>query len=191
MGAFSSVLPPCPPLLCAMGPVGRLLPLHAGGLWGLSPSSLPSWDHRDGGRVLPTLCQPWGCLSLISDCVIRECLIFLLALRGSLPGFNSGRGLTLFSRLQGWCSFCREVSWLPSRGCWLGMEMGVNKFGRKKPQHFGVGAFVLRVGSEAALGAPYPHFTTPSFILVSSHPLSWCPPVLYPRVFGSPPSAAP
>lgn len=36
--------------------------------------------------------RPWGCQSEISDCVIRERLIFLLALRGFGPGFNPGQG---------------------------------------------------------------------------------------------------
>lgn len=171
----------------------RLLPLHAGGLWGSTPSSLPPWDHRDGGRVVPTLCWPWGCPSLISDCVIRECLIFLLALRGPFPGFNPGRGPTLFSRLQGWCSFCRAVSCLPSHGCLAGMEMGANKFGKKKKNNVLELVHLCSgwVGSKAALGALCPHFPAPSLILAAPHPLSWRPPVLYPHVFGSPPSAAP
>lgn len=160
----------------------RLLPLHAGGLWGSTPSSLPPWDHRDGGRVVPTLCWPWGCPSLISDCVIRECLIFLLALRGPFPGFNPGRGPTLFSRLQGWCSFCRAVSCLPSRGCLAGMEMGANKFGKKKKTTFWSWCICARGG-----WAPKQLWVL--FVLISQpHPLSWRPPIPYP---GGPPSFIP
>lgn len=54
-----------------------------------APASVPEPILHRGTTVMAAvswLCcagvgRPRGCLSLISDCVIRECLIFLLALR--------------------------------------------------------------------------------------------------------------
>lgn len=108
-GAFSPSAPCTLPAPSAspvpLGP-GRAAPSpHAGKgetsvLRGSGAGALPALGSPHGTTVTAAASsprragvgRPWGCPSEISDCVIRERLIFLLALRGFGPGFNPGQG---------------------------------------------------------------------------------------------------
>lgn len=108
LGAFSPSAPRTPPAPSAspvpLGP-GRAAPSPRPGkgktvLRGSGAGAPPALGSPHGTTVPAAASsprragvgRPWGCRSEISDCVIRECLIFLLALRGFGPGFNPGQG---------------------------------------------------------------------------------------------------
>lgn len=162
LGAFSPSAPCTPPAPSAspvpLGP-GRAAPSpHPGKgktvLRGSGAGAPPALGSPHGTTVPAAASsprragvgRPWGCRSEISDCVIRECLIFLLALRGFSPGFNPGQGSNPppLSCLRGQCSVDESPGChLPvAAGLW--MEMGVNKRGRNQR---GLRVFVLGEGA--------------------------------------------